>query len=155
MDSGAPSAGEHVGGARRLKEALENERNLLASLSTLLDEERAAFLARDTTQIEAISRRKQSALEALAAASDQSRALLAQPHGLQSKQIDIGPECKARLTQLRAAWKAAQVSNQRNSAVMKIHQASVLRGLGVLRQSVGLAETYRADGRAGGHYLSA
>jgi|GEM_PF-5698514 len=150
MDSGAPSAS-----ARRLKEALEYERNLLACLSTVLDDERAAFLARDADQIAAISRQKQSALEALATASDQSRNLLAQSGGLRSKQSDIGPECKALLTQLRAAWKAAQLSNQRNSAVMKIHQASVLRGLGVLRQAVGLAETYRADGRAGGHYLSA
>jgi flagellar biosynthesis/type III secretory pathway chaperone len=56
---------------------------------------------------------------------------------------------------VRRAWIRVRDANQCNGAIMKLHQASVLRGLGVLRQTIGGADLYRADGRTSGHYLSA
>lgn len=137
-----------------LKEVLERECTLLAHFQALLDDERDALLMRDATRIEATNRQKQSALEALAAEEGQLRALMPTPAGRVAAAAPA-TEFPALWEKVRAGWRCAQMSNQRNNAVLKIHQTSVLRGLGVLRQAAGLAETYRADGRAGGHYLSA
>lgn len=148
------TVGRPSGSASLLKEVLERECTLLAHFHALLEDERDALLMRDATRIEAASRQKQSALEALATEETRLRALMVTPAGRLAADAPA-TEFPALWEKVRAGWRFAQTSNQRNNAVLKIHQTSVLRGLGVLRQAAGQAETYRADGRTGGHYLSA
>jgi flagellar biosynthesis/type III secretory pathway chaperone len=140
-----------------LEGLLRHELELLNGLLALLAVERDALLERDSARIVTLADEKRRALESAALASANSRGAwlthsrAALPPNRQSSSTPL----RRLLDEVRSAWTSAHRLNLRNGAVMKLHQGSVLRALGVLRQSVGGADLYRADGRTGGHYLSA
>jgi len=143
------------GRATSLEDLLGRELQLLNGLLELLARERACLIERDAPRILQITEEKRLALEALSAASSFSRRLLLAPKGARTQEVASHPASPDLIDAVRRTWIRVRDANQCNGAVMKLHQGSVLRGLGVLRQSIGGPDLYRADGRTSGHYLSA
>jgi flagellar biosynthesis/type III secretory pathway chaperone len=147
----APLAAEGAG----LEVLLGQELGLLCALETLLENERQALLDRDPIRIRECAEEKRRSLDALTRSSERTRAQWL----IQARRVansgGMPGQLRTLLEAVKARWEQVQSANQCNGAVMKLHHASVLRGLGVLRQALGGTDLYRADGRSSGHYLSA
>jgi flagellar biosynthesis/type III secretory pathway chaperone len=140
-----------------LADALEHELTLLGGLQALLGQECEALVARDAPRVVALAQAKRHALTHLSGVSAQTRALWMSCHksAPQGSSLRTSEPFRRLLEAIQSGYAAAERANKRNAAVLKIHHASVLRGLGVLRQALGGNDLYRADGRTSGHYLTA
>lgn len=143
--------------ADALAQSLALELTALRSLLELLEEERGALLEHDA---DAVTRLAQAKRERLAAASDasalsRSQLLALNGPGPGRDHRGVPLQCATLFDAVADSWRRTVAANRRNGEVLKIHQASVLRGLAVLRHGAGHVDLYRADGRSAGHYLSA
>jgi flagellar biosynthesis/type III secretory pathway chaperone len=143
--------------AAALEAQLRRELALLDGLEDLLDRERLALLERDASRILVLSGEKRRSLAGLTETSNLTRErwLSCQKSGLLAADPQFCAQAGALRLAVTKAWTRVRDTNQRNGAVLRLHQASVLRGLAVLRHAVGDSGLYRADGRTTGHYLSA